>query len=190
MAYYPLSMGIFEAASIAVRTKQEAASIAVPIQKLIADMDGDLAVANVETMEELIGRSTTSANFNAALTLGFAMVSLVLAAVGLYGVLSYLVAQRTSEIGVRMALGAQRTEVLRLTLMDGLRPAGLGLILGLAGGAAAAKTIRDLLYGVQPLDVSVFAGVAVILSGVAIAACVLPAWRAARLNPVEALRVE
>jgi putative ABC transport system permease protein len=105
-------------------------------------------------------------------------------------VLSYLVAQRTNEIGVRMALGAQRGEVLRLTLADGLRPAGLGLVVGLAGGAAAAKMIRDLLYGIQPLDASVFVGVAALLLAVAILACVLPAWRASRLDPVQALRAE
>ena len=142
------------------------------------------------TMEQVIGRSTTDASFSAELTLGFAVLSLLLASVGLYGVLSYLVAQRTSEIGVRMALGAQRGQVLRLTLADGLRPAALGLAFGLAGGAAAAKLIRDLLYGVQPMDASVFVGVAVILLGVATAACLLPAWRASRLDPVRALRME
>jgi len=141
-------------------------------------------------MQEVIGRETTDASFNAELTLSFAVLSLVLAAIGLYGVLSYLVAQRTSEIGVRVALGAQRGEVLRLTLADGLRPAGSGLLVGLAGGAAAAKMIRDLLYGIQPLDASVFVGVAALLLGMAILACVLPAWRASRLDPVQALRAE
>ena len=118
------------------------------------------------------------------------MLSLLLASVGLYGVLSYLVAQRTSEIGVRIALGAQRGSVLRLTLADGLRPALVGLAFGLAGGAAAARLIRDLLYGVQPLDAGVFVGVAVVLVGVAAAACLLPAWRASRLDPIRALRME
>jgi ABC-type antimicrobial peptide transport system permease subunit len=94
-------------------------------------------------MDQVIGRSTTDASFNAELTLAFGVLSLVLAAVGLYGVLSYLVAQRTNEIGVRMALGAQRDQVLWLTLTDGLRPAALGLALGLAGGVAAAKMIRS-----------------------------------------------
>jgi ABC-type antimicrobial peptide transport system permease subunit len=141
-------------------------------------------------MDQLIGKSTLNASFDATLALAFAAISLLLAAVGLYGVLSHLVAQRTSEIGVRMALGAQRSEVLRFTLADGLRPVGWGLVLGLAGAAAAAKMIRDLLYGIQPLDASVFVGVAALLLGVAIAACVLPAWRASRLDPMQALRVE
>jgi ABC-type antimicrobial peptide transport system permease subunit len=190
MMYFPLYRGTFDRATIVVRSPQDVLSLALPIQKLIAQMDPNLAVFHILTMEQVIGRSTTDASFNAGLTLAFAVLSLVLASVGLYGVLSYLVAQRTSEIGVRMALGARWPEVVRLTLMDGLRPASLGLLLGLAGGAAAAKVIRDLLYGVEPLDVSVFAGVVVILLGVAMMACALPAWRAARLNPVEALRME
>jgi putative ABC transport system permease protein len=188
--YFPLYKGVFERAALTVRSSQDALTMALPIQKLIAQSDEDLAVFHVLTMEQVVGRSTMDASFTAELTLAFAVLSLVLASVGLYGVLSYLVAQRTNEIGVRMALGAQRGEVLRLTLADGLRPAGLGLVLGLAGGAAAAKMIRDLLYGIQPLDASVFAGVAALLLGVAILACVLPAWRASRLDPVQALRVE
>ncbi len=190
MIYYPTYSGLSTSANLVVRSRQDVTRIALPIQKLIAAKDPDLAVADIETMEQIIGRSTTDASFSAELTLGFAVLSLLLASVGLYGVLSYLVAQRTSEIGVRMALGAQPAQVLRLTLADGLRPAALGLVFGLAGGAAAAKMIRDLLYGVQPLDAGVFVAVAVILLGVATAACLLPAWRASRLDPVRALRME
>ena len=190
MMYFPLYRGVFERAAIAVRSSQDATSMALPIQKLIAQIDEDLAVFHVLTMEQVIGRSTTDASFNAELTLAFAVLSLLLASVGLYGVLSYLVAQRTNEIGVRMALGAQRDQVLRMTLADGLRPAALGLVLGLAGGVVTAKMIRDLLYGVQPLDASVFAAVAILLLGVASAACLLPAWRASRLDPMVALRAE
>jgi predicted permease len=190
MMYFPLYKGVFERAAIAVRSSQEALSVALPIQKLIAQIDEDLSVFHVLTMEQVVGRSTTDASFNAELALAFAVLALVLSSVGLYGVLSYLVAQRTNEIGVRMALGARRDQVLRLTLADGLRPAALGLILGLAGGMAAAKMIRDLLYGVQPLDVGVFAVVGIILLGVASAACLLPAWRASRVDPMVALRAE
>ena len=124
------------------------------------------------------------------LVLVFAGLALALAALGWFGVLSYLVGQRTTEVGIRMALGAQRSEVLWLTLLDGLRPAGAGLIVGLASAAAAAKMIRSLLYGVQPLDLGIFAVVSVVLLAVAAMACSLPARRAARVDPMTALRHE
>jgi ABC-type antimicrobial peptide transport system permease subunit len=190
MMYFPIYSGEARSTYVVVRAQQEAASMASPIQEVIADMDAELAVSDILTMEQVIGRSTTDANFSATLTLGFAALSLVLASVGLYGVLSYLVAQRRSEIGVRIALGAQRGQVLRLMLADGIRPAILGLAFGLAGGLAAGRLIRNLLYGVQPTDASVFVGVAVLLLGVAIAACLMPALRASRLDPVQALRME
>jgi putative ABC transport system permease protein len=190
MAYYPLYSGKAGLGFIVVRAKQDALGIALPVQKLIAEMDPDLAVSDVLTMEQVVGRSTTSAGFNTKVTLGFAGLSLVLAAVGLYGVLAYLVAQRSSEIGVRMALGARRGQVLGLVLADGMRPALAGLALGLMGGVGAAQMIRELLYGVKPMDVSVFVRVAVILLCVAGMACAMPAWRASKLDPAQTLRME
>ena len=190
MIYYPLSTGAPSLVYVMARAKGEAEGVGLPIQKVIAGMDTDLAVSGVLTMEQVIGQATTSASFNAELTLGFASLSLVLAAVGLYGVLAYLVAQRSSEIGVRMALGARREQVLSLVLADGMRPVLIGLACGLGGGVAAARLIRELLYGVKPMDASVFAGVAAILLGVAVMACAIPAWRASRLDPVQTLRME
>jgi ABC-type antimicrobial peptide transport system permease subunit len=110
--------------------------------------------------------------------------------VGLFGVLSYIVAQRTSEIGIRIALGAQREQVLGTVLLDGLRPALFGLALGLAGSVAVVRLIRTMLYQTQPLDPTVFVGVAAALLLVATAACLIPAWRASRLDPMQALRTE
>jgi ABC-type antimicrobial peptide transport system permease subunit len=105
-------------------------------------------------------------------------------------VLSYLVAQRITEIGIRIALGAQRAEVLRLVLLDGMRPVLLGLVIGLAGGATAAMLIRSILYGTSPFDPIVFAGMVVSLLLTAIAACALPAIRASKIEPMQALRME
>jgi putative ABC transport system permease protein len=122
--------------------------------------------------------------------LSFAGFSLLLAAVGLYGVLAYLVTQRTGEIGIRMALGAQRERVLRLVLIDGLRPALLGLAIGIAASLAVTRLIGSVLYGTSPLDPGVFVSVIATLLISATGACLVPAWRAARINPMSALRAE
>jgi putative ABC transport system permease protein len=105
-------------------------------------------------------------------------------------VLSYLATQRTSEIGIRIALGAQRNSVLRLLLLDGLKPAWVGLVLGLIGSGFSVQLIRNMLYGAQPLDWTIFTAVAALLLIVAATACAIPAWRASRLDPVQALHME
>ena len=138
----------------------------------------------------ILERSLGNASLSASLVLAFAVLSLVLASVGLYGVLSYLTTQRTGEIGLRMALGAQRKEILGLMLGDGLRPALYGLVVGLGVGAGAVRLIQSMLYGTRPLDPSIFAIVAATLIVVAALACIVPAWRASRINPMRALRAE
>jgi putative ABC transport system permease protein len=190
MIYVPLAAGAFGSAALVVRSAEDVTRQALPIQKIVAQLDSGLAVFDILTMKQLIGRSTLDASFDATLLLAFAVLSLVLAAVGLFGVLSYIVTQRSTEIGIRMALGAQRESVLRLMLLDGIRPAAVGLIFGLGAAGAMTRMIRDLLYGVEPLDASVFAGVAFVLLAVASAACLVPAWRASRLDPLQALRNE
>jgi len=141
-------------------------------------------------MDQIIGKSTLDSSFDATLLLAFSVLSLVLAVVGLFGVLSYIVAQRTAEIGIRIALGAQRERVLSLVLLDGLRPAFLGLALGLVASMATAELIRSMLYGTEPLDPGVLLSVMAILLSVAAGACLIPAWRASRLDPMVALRAE
>jgi predicted permease len=188
--YIPLYRGLMGYGSLVVRSTKDVTSLALPIQTEIARMDPDLAVSDVLTMDQIIGESTADARFNTVFVLFFAALALVLAAVGLYGVLSYLVVQRTSEIGIRVALGAQRARVVQLMLIDGMRPAIVGLVLGTLGGAASARLIRDVLFGVQPLDAFVFAGVVFAVLIVAAASCILPAWRAARLDAMTALRCE
>jgi len=175
---------------LAVRTRGEPEAMTLTVQKAIASLDPELPVKNVLTMEQIVGQSTADSSFSAKLVLAFAGVSLLLAAVGLYGVLAYLVTQRTQEIGIRMALGAERERVLSLVLLDGLRPAFIGLGLGIAASTAATRLIRSALYGTSPLDATVFVSVIATLLVTALAACLLPAWRAARIDPMQALRTE
>ena len=173
-----------------VRTASDPLALSIPIQKQIAALDPELPVSDVLTMHQIIEQSLGNASLSATLVLAFAMLSLVLASVGLYGVLSYLTTQRTGEIGVRMALGAQRGQVLRLMLGDGLRPAIYGLVLGLAASAGTVRLIQSMLYETQPLDPAIFAAVAATLLLVAALACLVPAWRASRIDPMQALRTE
>ncbi len=177
-------------ATIVVRTAVEPLSLATPIQKQISALDPEMPTYKVQTMQQIIGRATASQSFSASLVLAFAVLSLMLAAVGLYGVLAYLVTQRVSEIGIRMALGAQRSEILRLVLFDGMRPVLFGLALGLLGGAAAGMLIKSILYGTRPLDPIVFAGMVGSLLLTAAIASAIPALRACRIEPTQALRTE
>jgi predicted permease len=191
--YFPILSGIPDqtsGATIVVRAPGDPLALSIPIQQQVAALDPALPVYDVLTMQQILGKSTASQSFSASLVLAFASLSLLLAAIGLYGVLSYLVAQRITEIGIRIALGAQRAEVLRLVLLDGLRPVFLGLLIGLAGAATAATLIRSILYGTSPLDPVVFAIMVGSLLLTAIVACALPAIRASRIEPMQALRIE
>ncbi|HUD14973.1 MAG TPA: ABC transporter permease, partial [Terracidiphilus sp.] len=154
--YYPFYAGSERSGTLVVRAQQASLSMALPVQQAIAAIDPGIAVANLLTMDQIIGQSTIDASFDATLLLAFAVISLVLAAVGLFGVLSYIVAQRTAEIGIRMALGAQRPQVMRLMLRDGLRPAIFGLVLGLVASTGAAQLIQSILYGTPALDPAVY----------------------------------
>ncbi|HXJ87611.1 MAG TPA: ABC transporter permease [Candidatus Binatia bacterium] len=189
--YFPVLNGENDTGfALAVRTAADPLSISIPVQKLIAELDPQLPVSDVLTMQQIIEQSLGNASLSAGLVLGFAVMSLILASVGLYGVLSYLTTQRTGEIGVRMALGARRGEVVRLMLGDGLRPACYGLVLGLAASVGAVRLIQSMLYGTRPLDPAIFAAVAATLLATAVLACLLPAWRASRIDPMQALRTE
>jgi len=193
MMWFPILAGIPGNSAdsvLVVRSAKNVMSLATPIQKVIASLDPDLPVKNILTIEQIVGEFTANSSFTATLVLSFAGLSLLLAAVGLYGVLSYLVTQRTTEIGIRMALGAERERVLRLMLLDGLRPALVGLAFGMAASIAVTRLIRSVLYGTSPLDATVFFLVIVTMLLSSTAACLVPAWRAARIDPMHALRSE
>jgi putative ABC transport system permease protein len=188
--YWPAFSDGWDNLTLIVRSPANVIDLAMPVQKLIAGLDPDLPVSGVRTLRESIARSTIDSQFDSLLILAFAIIALVLAAAGLYGVLSYLVTQRTSEFGIRIALGARRNQLLSAVLLDGLRPALLGLLIGLCGSAFVARLIKTMLYQTEPLDPAVFATVSATLLIVGATACLVPAWRASRLDAVQALRTE
>jgi predicted permease len=189
--YFPAFAGYsFQGGVLAIHTGIDPFSFSIPVQKQFAALDPELPVYDVLTLQQVLGDSITDASFSATLVMIFAIMSLTLASVGLYGVLSYLMTQRTTEIGLRIALGAQRDHVLRLMLFDGLRPALFGLVLGLAASAAVTRMIQSMLFEVRPLDPMVYIAVAGTLLMVATLACIFPAWHASQLDPMQALRAE
>ena len=191
--YFPILSGIpnrTSEATIVAWTSVDPLAMSMPIQQQISALEPELPVYNALTMDQILGKATATQGFAANLVLAFAGISLLLAGVGLYGVLSYVVTQRTAEIGIRVALGAQRSQVLRVVLLDGLRPVILGAAVGLAGAAATGSLIRSMLYGASPYDPLVIMGMVGCLLLTAAAACAIPAWRASRLDPMQALRTE
>ena len=188
--YYPLDAGVETVGTLVIRSGHNLEQFALPVQRIVSEMDPDLPVSDVLTMNQLLGESTLNQSFNTELLVAFATLSLVLAAVGLFGVMSYIGAQRTTEIGIRVALGASREQVMRKMLLDGMRPAVFGLVVGLAASLEAGQLMRDLLYEIKPLDSAVYGAVAATLLAVAAFACIVPAWRASRVEPIQALRAE
>jgi ABC-type antimicrobial peptide transport system permease subunit len=151
-------------------------------------MNGEHVAYGAQSMEQIISQSVAAQRYSMILLGGFAALALLLAAIGIYGVISYVVGQRTQEIGIRMALGAQRLDVLRLVIGHGARMILMGLVTGVAAALALTQLMATLLFGVSPTDPLTFAGVAALLVIVALAACYVPARRAARVNPITALR--
>ncbi|HKB12567.1 MAG TPA: FtsX-like permease family protein, partial [Vicinamibacterales bacterium] len=188
--YRPLLDVANSGGTLLVHTAMEPQSAAAGIRNEIRNLDASLVMSQVRTMEEIVGRSTSDRRFTLLLFVSFAALALLLAAVGLYGVVSYAVSQRTTEIGIRMALGATSGDVNRLVVMQGLRPALVGVVLGLGGAVIAGRLLRSLLFGITPLDPFTFAAVPPALLAIAALACYVPATRAARLNPTLALRTE
>lgn len=180
----------FTPAHFTVRSTVAPSSLAVAIKREIAALDATLGLSQIRSMEEIAARSVATQRFNMLLLGFFALLGLLLAAVGIYGVVSYSVAQRTSEIGIRVALGAQSNDIVRVVLSQGLLLAMLGAAIGLAGAYGLTRFMESLLFGVAAADPLTFAAIATLLLGVALASCYVPARRATRVDPVVALRQE
>jgi putative ABC transport system permease protein len=173
-----------------VRTSQNTRQLATLLRGTLTSLDRDVPLSEVQTMDELLSQSLGTPRFGTVLVAIFAALALVLAAVGIYGVMSFAVTRRTREIGIMIALGAQRADVLKLVLGQGLRLALLGAAIGIAAALAATRLIASLLFGISAADRLTFMVAPILLILVAVAACYIPARRAIRIDPMVALRHE
>jgi putative ABC transport system permease protein len=176
--------------TLTLRVRGAPESLTGPVRQVLADLDRGLAVSDIRSLDDVVSRSIAAPRFTTALLSVFAALALVLAAIGIYGVLSFIVAQRTAELGIRMALGASASDVLRLVVGQGMRPVIVGLAVGLLAALALARVLQGFLFGVARTDPGTYVTVTVVLSCAAILACYLPARRAARVDPMTALRAE
>jgi putative ABC transport system permease protein len=176
--------------TLVVRTAGDPAAIISSVKTAIWSFDANLPITNVLVTDDVVAQANAQPRFETLLLSVFAVVALVLAAVGIYGVMSYTVARRTHEIGIRISLGAARADVLLLVIRQGLVLALAGSAVGIVSALMLARLMTKLLYGVAPTDPITFAGVAALLIAVALTACYVPARRAMRVDPMEALRHE
>ena len=190
--YTPFAQSPDSIFAVVVRSDLDQAALRPALERAVHQVDPGIVLYQMQTMEDLIAQSPAAVmhRYPAWLVSVFAMSALMLGIVGLYGVMSYLVSQRTREIGVRMALGAPRGKVVRLILGNGIRLAAIGIVAGVAGAVLAGYTFRSVLFGVEPWDIATLLAVAAILAAICVAASYVPALRASRLDPVKALRYE
>ena len=188
--YYPMATRAWPLMDVVVRTDASPETLLPAIRQKVRELDAELALANVRTMDQWLSNSAAQPRLNTLLLVVFASVALLIASIGIYGVIAYSVSQRTGEIGVRMALGATPSDMLRLVIGEGMKLALIGIVAGLLGGLALGRAVSSLVFGVPVRDPLTFTGVAVVLAGVALAACTIPALRASRVDPIVALRYE
>lgn len=188
--YAPLAQSPFSSMFIVVRSANDPRSIVEAARRQIAALDKNEPIYHVETLDQYRAQSVVLPRLVTLLLSGFAGLALLLACLGVYGVISYIVAQRTREVGIRMALGAEKGDVLRMILAEGLRPALIGVAIGIVAMLRLTRLLSSLLYGVKPTDPLTYTAVSLILIGVALLACYLPARRAARVDPMLSLRHE
>jgi putative ABC transport system permease protein len=188
--FFPYAQRPISTMRLAVRTAVDPNSLIRPIQELVWELDRDIVLSSAQTMEDALSNSVAYTRSVTAVLGMFATVALALAALGLYGVLAFFVAQRVHEIGIRVALGANRGNVLRLVVSRGMLLVGIGLVLGTAGAIGATRLVEGMLFQIGATDPVTFAGVTGLFLVVALGACTLPAWRALRVDPLGALRAE
>jgi predicted permease len=190
LAYLPYPEAPYKAMTVVVRTATPPLSLVPAVRGALHRMDKDQPMARISTMDQLVANSVARSRFMMFLLSAFAGFALVLACIGIYGVMAYSVAQRTREIGIRMALGAQKNDVLKMAIGQGFRLTLLGIVMGIAGAIALTRFLSSLLYGVRPSDPLTFVAVSLLLAAVALLACYIPARRAMRVDPMVALRYE
>jgi predicted permease len=186
----PMASGLWAQMIFAVRAERDPEALVPAINAALRDLEPRSAITRLTPLSRIVSNSITAPRFYAASLGTFAGVALVLAAIGLYGLLAYSVAQRTREIGVRMALGAPRRGIIALVLVEGAVLAGIGVVAGLAGAFAVTRYLSSLLFGITPLDPATFGAVALVFAGVALLASYVPARRATGVDPLVALRSE
>jgi putative ABC transport system permease protein len=189
--YRPLSYSfIWHGGNLIIRSANEPDALVRSVRQAVLDVDPSQPVANIQTLKEIVASSVAQRRFLLSVVGGFAGAALLLAAIGLYGVMAYAVSQRTREIGVRVALGAKNRDVITMVVGQGMRIVAVGLALGLIGAFGLSHLLRGLLFGVNPTDLTTFVAVPLVLLAVTLFACWLPARRAAKVDPMEALRYE
>ncbi|HEX8853555.1 MAG TPA: FtsX-like permease family protein, partial [Pyrinomonadaceae bacterium] len=188
--YQPMLQSYSPRMTLVVRTKQDARGVAGAVKQQVHTLEPKLPLADARTLREQVSLSLFPARVAAWLLGCFGLLALLLAGVGIYGIVSYSVSQRTHEIGVRLALGAQPRDVLRMVVGEGLRVVVIGVAAGLLLSLAATRLVAGFLYGVSPTDFTTFVVIPMLLAGVAFLASYIPARRAARVDPVIALRYE
>jgi putative ABC transport system permease protein len=176
--------------AVVIKTTMEPEAMIAAVRRQIFELDPELPIYDVRTLTERLGNSLAPERLNLTLLICFAAMALLLAVIGLYGVISYLVTQRAHEIGIRMALGAQSCDVLKLIIGQGLKLLSIGVLLGICGALALTHLMRTLLFGVSPTDPLSFALVPLLLAVIALLACYIPARRATKADPMVALRHE
>ena len=188
--YIPHQQFAIQSMSIFVRTQIDPQSLTAALRRTVADLDKDVPVYRTRTLADYMSGSVAQPRLNAMLVTLFAVIALLLAAAGIFGVMSYSVTQRTQEIGIRIALGAQRSDVLQLIVLQGMRFVGAGVVLGLIGVFVCSRLLQSFLFGIGATDLRTMLSVTVILIGVAFVACLIPARRATLVDPIHALRAE